>query len=42
MENISAIIEALILASESPLALEKICSVLDGWKKRKLRKPWIN
>lgn len=30
MDNISAVIEALILASESPLPLEKICSVLDG------------
>lgn len=30
MENISAVIEALILASESPLSLEKICAILDG------------
>lgn len=30
MENISAIIEALILASESPLPLEKICAILEG------------
>ncbi|MCE5213039.1 MAG: SMC-Scp complex subunit ScpB [Deltaproteobacteria bacterium] len=30
MENISAIIEALILASESPLTLDKICTILDG------------
>ncbi len=29
MENISAIIEALILSSETPLPLEKICAVLD-------------
>jgi len=28
MENIKAIIEALILVSEAPLALEKICAVL--------------
>jgi segregation and condensation protein B len=28
MENIKAIIEALILASEAPLALEKICVIL--------------
>ena len=33
MENISAIIEALILASESPLPLDKICTVLDGVEK---------
>ena len=37
MENISAIIEALILASESPLALEKICSVLDGVEKTEVK-----
>lgn len=37
MENISAIIEALILASESPLALEKICSVLDGVGKTEVK-----
>lgn len=30
MDNISAVIEALILASESPLPLEKICAVLDA------------
>ncbi len=30
MENISAVVEALILASESPLSLEKICAILDG------------
>lgn len=37
MENISAIIEALILASESPLTLEKICSVLDGVEKTEVK-----
>ncbi len=29
MENIQAIIEALVLVSEAPLALEKICAVLE-------------
>jgi len=29
MENIKAIIEALILAAEAPLALDKICVILD-------------
>lgn len=37
MENLSAVIEALILASESPLALEKICAVLDGVDKTEIR-----
>lgn len=37
MENISAVIEALILSSESPLALEKICAVLDGVEKIDVR-----
>jgi segregation and condensation protein B len=37
MENISAVIEALILASESPLALEKICSVLTGVDKTEIK-----
>jgi len=37
MENISAIIEALILASESPLTLEKICSILDGVEKTEVQ-----
>jgi segregation and condensation protein B len=37
MENISAVIEALILSSESPLALEKICAVLDGVDKTEVR-----
>jgi len=37
MENISAVIEALILSSESPLALEKICAVLDGVDKIEVR-----
>lgn len=37
MENLSAVIEALILASESPLALEKICAVLDGVDKTEVR-----
>lgn len=37
MENISAIIEALILSSESPLALEKICAVLTGVDKTEVK-----
>lgn len=37
MENISAIIEALILASESPLGLEKLCAVLDGMDKKEVQ-----
>jgi len=37
MENISAILEALILSSESPLPLEKICAVLDGADKTEVR-----
>ncbi len=37
MENISAVMEALILSSESPLSLEKICAVLDGVDKAAVR-----
>jgi len=37
MENVPAIIEALILASEVPLALEKICAVLDGVDKNEVK-----
>lgn len=37
MENVSAILEALILSSESPLPLEKICAVLDGVDKTQIR-----
>jgi segregation and condensation protein B len=37
MENIAAIIEALILSSESPLALEKICAVLDAVDKTEVK-----
>jgi segregation and condensation protein B len=37
MENISAVIEALILSSESPLPLEKICAILDGMDKTQVR-----
>lgn len=37
MENIPAIIEALILASEAPLALEKICAALDGVEKDEVK-----
>ena len=37
MENISAVIEALILSSEAPLPLEKICAILDGMDKTQVR-----
>ncbi len=37
MENLSAIIEALILASEAPLVLEKICAVLEGVEKNEIK-----
>jgi segregation and condensation protein B len=37
MENVKAIIEALILASEAPLALDKICVILDGTDKAEAR-----
>lgn len=37
MENISAVLEALILASETPITLEKICSVLDGVDKTEIK-----
>jgi segregation and condensation protein B len=37
MENIPAIIEALILAAEAPLALEKISAVLDGVDKNEVK-----
>ena len=37
MENMPAIIEALILASEVPLALEKICAILDGVDKNDVK-----
>lgn len=42
MENISAIIEALILASESPLGLDKIYSVLEGTDKAQVREALDN
>src|SRR4030066_1294237 len=38
MENIKAIVEALILASEAPLGLEKICAVLPELEKGEARK----
>ncbi|PKN72331.1 MAG: SMC-Scp complex subunit ScpB [Deltaproteobacteria bacterium HGW-Deltaproteobacteria-10] len=37
MENIKAVIEALILASEAPLALEKICVILDNVEKAEVK-----
>jgi segregation and condensation protein B len=37
MENIKAIIEALILASEAPLALDKICVILEGADKEEVK-----
>lgn len=38
MENFKAVIEALILASEVPLALEKICAVLEAVEKTEIKK----
>jgi len=37
MENLSAVLEALILSSESPLPLEKICAALGGADKMEIR-----
>lgn len=38
MENIKAVVEALILASDAPLALEKICAVIPEVEKDEVRK----
>ncbi|OPY87142.1 MAG: hypothetical protein A4E71_01180 [Smithella sp. PtaU1.Bin162] len=38
MENCKAVIEALILASEAPLALEKICAILEEVEKTEVKK----
>ncbi len=37
MENISAILEALIFSSESPITFEKVCAVLDGVDKTEVK-----
>jgi segregation and condensation protein B len=37
MENIKAIIEALILAAEAPLAVDKICTILDEADKTEVK-----
>jgi segregation and condensation protein B len=37
MENIKAVIEALIFASDTPLALEKICIILSGVEKSEIK-----
>jgi segregation and condensation protein B len=37
MENWKAVLEALILASEVPLALEKICVILEGVEKAEVK-----
>ncbi len=37
MENIKAVIEALIFASDTPLALEKICIILSGLEKQEIK-----
>ena len=37
MENIKAVIEALILASETPLVLEKICIIFSGVEKSEIK-----
>lgn len=38
MENIKAVVEALILASDAPLGLEKICAVIPEVEKDEIRK----
>lgn len=38
MENIKAVVEALILASDAPLGLEKICAVIPEVEKDEVRK----
>lgn len=38
MENVKAIIEALILASEAPLSLEKMCAILEGVERAEIKK----
>lgn len=38
MENLSAILEALILSSESPLSLEKICAALGSEDKEEIKR----
>jgi segregation and condensation protein B len=38
MENCKAIVEALILASETPLALERMCLILEGVEKAEVKK----
>jgi segregation and condensation protein B len=38
MENIKAILEAIILAAEAPLALEKICLILENVEKTEVKK----
>src|SRR5664280_1945253 len=37
MENIQAVIEALIFASDAPLALEKICIILSDVEKKEIK-----
>jgi len=37
MENIKAVIEALIFASDAPLALEKICIILSDVEKKEVK-----
>jgi segregation and condensation protein B len=37
MENIKAVIEALVFASDAPLALEKICIILSGVEKSEIK-----
>ena len=37
MENIKAVIEALIFASDAPLALEKICIILSDVEKKEIK-----
>ena len=42
MENIKAVIEALIFASDTPLALEKICIILSGVEKQEIKEALEN
>ncbi len=42
MEKLSAILEALILSSESPLSLEKICAALGSEDKKEIRRALEN
>jgi len=38
MENFKSVIEALILASEAPLAMDKICLIMEGVERTEIKK----